>query len=134
MARTIKLMIMTEGDVEPTYVGAERGYEGNNPVIEITGIPDEVTDEEVANAYARCVFRPVMHAEIPIAWARIEHAKPGEIVQLVGRPTKADEEKRIRLNITLSPAAVAILDERGAGRSQEIERLILESEKRQRKA
>lgn len=44
-----------------------------------------------------------------------------------GRPPKAVGEKSPRINITLSPAAIAVLDERGNGRSQEIERLIMES-------
>ncbi len=44
-----------------------------------------------------------------------------------GRPRKDDADKSPRINITLSPAAIAVLDERGNGRSQEIERLIMES-------
>lgn len=46
---------------------------------------------------------------------------------LIGRPPLAERDKRVRINITLSPEAIAILDRRGNGRSQEIERLILAS-------
>lgn len=46
---------------------------------------------------------------------------------LIGRPPLAEHEKRVRLNITLSREAIAILDRRGNGRSQEIERLIFAS-------
>lgn len=46
---------------------------------------------------------------------------------LIGRPPLEDHKKRMRINITLSPEAIAILDQRGNGRSQEIERLILAS-------
>lgn len=45
-----------------------------------------------------------------------------------GAPQKAPGEHDRRINITLSPSALAILDARGRGRSQEIERLVLESE------
>ena len=44
-----------------------------------------------------------------------------------GRPILPDAAKAVRLNITISRAAIAILDERGAGRAREIERLIIES-------
>jgi hypothetical protein len=44
-----------------------------------------------------------------------------------GRPTLPDDAKAVRLNITLSRRAIAILDERGVGRAREIERLIIES-------
>lgn len=45
-----------------------------------------------------------------------------------GRPRLLAEERTVKINITLSPGALAILDARGAGRSQEIERLIHQSE------
>lgn len=48
-----------------------------------------------------------------------------------GRPPVPDDRKAIRITITLSPAAKAILDERGNGISPEIERLIMESAARQ---
>ena len=50
-----------------------------------------------------------------------------EAIDQRGRPRKVRGEKSVRFCITLTPKAVAILDERGNGRSQEIERLIIAS-------
>ncbi|MDQ0349717.1 hypothetical protein [Ancylobacter vacuolatus] len=46
-----------------------------------------------------------------------------------GRPPVADDSKAVRINISLSPEAVALIDARvePGQRSKEIERLIMES-------
>jgi len=70
--------------------------------------------------------KPTRQSNSPAAASDGVSARPGR-----GRPRVAEADKAVRIAITLSPAALAILDERGAGRSQEIERLIRESAKRQ---
>jgi hypothetical protein len=42
-----------------------------------------------------------------------------------GRPLKSRDEKSVRINITLSPAAIAVLDASEEPRSTLIERLIM---------
>lgn len=124
--RSVKLRIGNDGQAAPTHSTAVRGYAKQCAVIEIIGVPDKIPSDEVARRYNCCVILPVMHAEDPLPWYRIQRAEQGDIIRLNrGRPPKND--KSVRINITLSPAALEILDGRGAGRSQEIERLILQS-------
>ena len=44
-----------------------------------------------------------------------------------GRPALAPEDRKVRVNVTLSPATIARLDQSPLGRSGEIERLVAES-------
>lgn len=43
-----------------------------------------------------------------------------------GRPTKDEAEKSVRINISLSPAALALIDAQTGNRSALIEQLIVE--------
>jgi len=47
-----------------------------------------------------------------------------------GRPPKDDADKAVRINITLSPTAIAALDALGGTRSGTIEALIMEAQRR----
>lgn len=127
--RTVKLMIGSGGEVFHAPGNKLAGYNNlSSPIVDIVEVPGDVSDDIVARTYSRCILLPVMHADRPIPWHKIAGAKQGQVIRLgPGRPHLDPAEKFIRLNITLSPAALAILDARGNGRSQEIERLIHES-------
>lgn len=126
--RTVKIMINIRGEVHLAPASALGGYGKESPIVEVVEVPDDVTDDMVIRTYSRCALVPVMHADRPVPWHKIAGAKHGQVIRLgPGRPFLDPAQKYIRLNITLSPKALAILDQRGAGRSQEIERLIIES-------
>lgn len=128
MSRSVKIMIPGEGDAVLAPPAAPRGYAGRNPIVEITDVPDDVRSEAALAAYRRCVIMPIMHAEIPIPWGKIADAAQGQIIRLLGgRPVADPSGHKVRISITLSPAALAVLDARDNGRSQEIERLVMES-------
>ena len=128
MLRHLNMAIHPNGHVTIAPPAMSYGYSRPSPIVRIVGIPADVSDDEVINAYSRCIVQPVMHANKPIAWRRIADATQGQIVSLkVGRPSISSDRKSVRLNITLSPSAVAALDARGYSRSQEIERLIQKS-------
>jgi len=128
MLRHLNMAVHPNGHVTIAPPAMSYGYSRPSPIVRIVGIPPDVSDDEVIKAYSRCVVLPVMHADTPIAWHRIADATEGQIIRLkAGRPAISDDRKSVRLNITLSPSAVAALDARGYGRSQEIERLIQKS-------
>ncbi|WP_226018439.1 hypothetical protein [Novosphingobium sp. FKTRR1] len=125
--RNLKITILANGHAAPTNRRNPRGYAGGNPVIEITDIPDNVTDVEAISAYDRCVIMPVMHATMPIPWPRIAESHQGQIIHLTrGRPAKGDA-KFVRVNITLSPETLALIDAQPEARSKLIERLIIKA-------
>ena len=125
MSRSVKFFITPDGNTRLAHSRAERGYGGEAPVIEVTDVPDDVTDSAVLATYQRCIIRPLMHAEMPLSWRKIQGARPGDILQLEDRPHENEDEKSLRVNGTLSPDAVVPCDERGAEQSQENERLNL---------
>lgn len=129
--RTVKLMIGSGGEVHLAPGTKVAGYPHMGPpIVAIVEVPDDVTDDDVIRTYSRCVLLPVMHAKTPIPWHKISGARQGQIIRLgPGRPTLDPAEKYVRINISLPPESLAILDARGNGRSQEIVRLIRESVK-----
>jgi len=128
MLKHVNLMLMPDGNVRLAPASLAHGYSRDNPIIRVVGIPPMISADQVISAYTRCVVLPVMHAEIPVPWHRIADVETGAVIRLNrGRPTLSAGDKAVRINITLSPAALGILDARGGGRSQEIERLIIDS-------
>lgn len=125
--RTVKFKILANGHITSTSPSAPRGYGNTDPVIEIAGVPDNVSDAQVMATYRRCIIMPVMHANNVIAWGRIEGAHQGQIIHLTrGRPAKDASEKAVRVNISLSPDALALIDAQDGNRSTLIEQLIVE--------
>lgn len=128
MLRHLNLTIHPDGHVTTAPPSMPHGYSRALPIVRVVGIPPSVADDDVIDAYSKCVVLPVMHADIPVPWHRIADADQGDIIRLkAGRPAISEDRKSVRINITLSPAAIAALDARGNGRSQEIERLIQKS-------
>ena len=126
--RHVNLAIHPEGQVTLAPPSMAHGYSKRNPIVRIIGVPTGISNDEVMEAYSRCVVLPVMHADKPIPWHKIADVTPGEVVRIgAGRPALSNDRKSVRINITLSPGAIAALDARGNGRSQEIERLIQKS-------
>lgn len=124
--RNIKIAILDNGHIIPVDLDASTGYRGDNPVIEIAGIPVGVTDVAAMRAYNRCIILPVMHAETIIHWDKIANTKTGQIVHLHrGRPIKDEATKSARVQITLTPATLALIDAQIGPRSALIERLII---------
>ena len=128
MLRHVNLMIHPDGRVSVAPANMPSGYSRAYPIVRIVGVPPGVSTDDVISAYERCVILPIMHGDIPVPWHRIADAEQGEIIRLkAGRPPLTDDKRAVRINITLSPSAIAALDARGNGRSQEIERLIQKS-------
>lgn len=126
--RTVKITINTKGEAHLAPSSALGGFAKEHPIVEVVEVPGDVTDDTVVRTYSRCVLVPVMHADRPVPWHKIAGAKEGQVIRLgPGRPYLDPSEKYVRITITLSPRALEILDQRGSGRSQEIERLITES-------
>jgi len=78
---THKIMIMPDGNPVSAPKTVPRGYGGTYPIVEVTGA-EHVRPEIVLKAYRRCAVLPVMHADIPIPWDRLEGAQTGDIIRL----------------------------------------------------
>jgi len=125
--RNIKFTILDNGHTVPVKLDTSRGYDGDTPIIEIHGIPGDISDVTALRTYERCIIMPIMHAEMVIPWDKIAGAREGQIVHLTrGRPVKVEADKSIRLNITLSPAALALINAQAGNRSGLIEQLIID--------
>jgi len=111
MARSVKLIVMSSGMAALAHPGANPGFAGRNPVVEITDVPEDVSTEEVRITYSRCVITPLGHADKPVPWRTIRGAKQGQIVRLArGRPPKDEADRKRNKTLRLSPDVIALIE------------------------